>query len=100
MAPAARTRIRTRCFALMGCLQGVDGRHHCRGGGTRAASALRRTAAGRYETAEMRDERRGEAVGDHPLGVGGYYLETEPPFNIFLCINPVFVPASDMAWAT
>src|SRR6266853_676410 len=58
MAPAARTRIRTRCFALMGCLQGVDRRHHCRGGGTRAASALRRTAAGRYETAEIRDKRR------------------------------------------
>src|SRR5258708_38988028 len=47
----------TRYFALMGYLPGVDERH-CRGGGTRAASALRRTAAGRYETAEIRDERR------------------------------------------
>src|SRR5258706_9864351 len=50
-------RIRTRCFALMRCLPGIDG-WHCRGGGIRAASALRRTAAGRYETAETRDRRR------------------------------------------
>src|SRR3989441_1814223 len=42
----------------MGCLPGIDGRDHCRGGGTPTASALRRTAAGRYETAETRDERR------------------------------------------
>src|SRR5258706_12761212 len=44
-------------FRSHGYLPGVDERH-CRGGGRRAASALRRAAAGRDETAETRDERR------------------------------------------